>query len=240
MELLTTDLPRTSTPRLTWRFACAEAAGAMRKLARTVGYAQPVEWRVSDMPVPDSAVAEQATRLVRELSPRFLFNHGVRVFMFAEAIGRHTHVKFDREVVYLAAVMHDLGLLAQFNGTGSFEVEGAGVARRFLVDRGFAERRADLVHEAIALHAAVGVASKRAPEIALVHFGAGMDVVGFRAEDLSPDTVRHVVAAYPRLGFKQAFSAALEDEARRKPASHMAGLVGLGFPRRIRHAPFAE
>src|SRR4051812_39128990 len=111
--------------------------------------------------------------------------------------------------------MHDLGLIPQFNGHGSFEVEGAGVARRFLLARGLAEDKADLVHEAIALHAAVGKASKMAPEIALVHFGAGMDVVGFGAEDVSRDTVRHIVDAYPRLGFKKAFSEVLQDEVRR-------------------------
>jgi hypothetical protein len=101
-------------------------------------------------------------------------------------------------------------------------------------------RPADLVHEAIALHAAVGKAAKMAPEIALVHFGAGMDVVGLRAEDLSTHTVRHVVEAYPRHGFKKAFSEVLEHEVRRKPLSHMAGHMGLGFSRRIQSAPFAE
>jgi cyanamide hydratase family protein with HD domain len=223
-----------------WRFGCAEAAGAMRKLARTVGYARPARLLISDIPVPDSTLARQATRLVRDLSPAFLFNHGLRVFMFADAIGRHHKLRYDREVVYLAAVMHDLGLVRQLNGHGSFELAGAAAARRFLLDRGLPEDRADRVHEAIALHAAVGKASKMAAEIALVHFGAGMDVVGFRAEDLSPDTVRHIVGAYPRLGFKKAFAETLEDEVRRKPRSHMAGHVGLGFLRKIHSAPFTE
>jgi hypothetical protein len=160
--------------------------------------------------------------------------------MFAEAIGRHHKLRYDREVVYLAAVMHDLGLVRQFNVHGSFELAGAAVARGFLLDHGFPEDRADRVHEAIALHAAVGKAEMMAAEIALVHFGAGMDVVGFRAEDLSPDTVRHIVDAYPRLGFKKAFAETLEDEVRRKPRSHMAGHVGLGFLRKIHSAPFTE
>jgi cyanamide hydratase family protein with HD domain len=214
--------------------------GFMRRLVRAAGYARPVGLDASDFPIPDSEFANQATRLVRELSPGFLFNHGVRVFMFAEAIGRHNNMKYDREVVYLASVMHDLGLIPQFNGRGSFEIEGAGVARRFLLERGLPEDKADLVHEAIALHAAVGKASKMAPEIALVHFGAGMDVVGFRAEDVSTDTVRHIVDAYPRHGFKKAFSEALQDEVRRKPSSHMAGHLGLGFVRMIQSAPFAQ
>ena len=240
MGRLTTELRRTSKPRLVWRFGCAESMGFMRKLVRTAGYARPAMLDASDFQIPDSALADQATRLVREVSPTFLFNHGVRVFMFADAIGRHNKLKYDREVVYLAAVMHDIGLISQFNGSGSFEVEGAGAARRFLLEHGLPEGRADLVHEAIALHAAVGKASKMAPEIALVHFGAGMDVVGFRAEDLSADTVRHVVEAYPRHGFKKAFSEVLEDEVRRKPLSHMAGHIGLGFSGKIQSAPFAE
>jgi cyanamide hydratase family protein with HD domain len=225
---------------LIWRIGCAETMGFMRRLVRAAGYARPARLDASDFPIPDSEFANQATRLVRELSPGFLFNHGVRVFMFAEAIGRHNRVKYDREVVYLASVMHDLGLIPQFNGQGSFEVEGAGVARQFLLARGLPEDKADLVHEAIALHAAVGKASKRAPEIALVHFGAGMDVVGFRAEDVATDTVRHIVDAYPRLGFKMAFSEALQDEVRRKPSSHMAGHLGLGFVRMIQSAPFPQ
>lgn len=240
MGLLTTELERTSNSSLIWRFGCAEATGLMRKLVRRSGYARPVPLGASDFPIPDSELANQATRLVREVSPTFLFNHGVRVFMFAEAIGRHNKLKYDREVVYLASVMHDLGLASRFNGQGSFEVEGAGAARGFLRERGLSEVKADLVHEAIALHAAVGKAARMAPEIALVHFGAGMDVVGFRAEDLSGETVRHIVEAYPRHGFKKAFSEVLEDEVRRKPASHMAGHVGLGFARKIQAAPFAE
>jgi hypothetical protein len=108
------------------------------------------------------------------------------------------------------------------------------------VEHGLPEAKADPVHEAIALHAAVGKAAKMAPEIALVHFGAGMDVVGLRAEDISTRTVRQIVEAYPRHGFKKAFADVLEDEVRRRPRSHMAGHMGLGFSRRIQAAPFGE
>jgi hypothetical protein len=74
----------------------------------------------------------------------------------------------------------------------------------------------------------------------LVYFGAAMDVVGFRAEDVSSETVRHIVDAYPRQGFKKAFTEVVEDEVRRKPFSHMAGHMGLGFSRKIKSAPFTE
>lgn len=240
MATLTTELGRTPTPRLMWRFGCAETAALIRQVVRTAGYGRPTALDVSELPIPDSELASQATRLVKSVSPAFLFNHGVRVFLFAEAIGRHHKLHYDREVVYLAAVMHDLGLTPHVQGPRSFELEGAAVARRFLLKHGIAARRADLVHEAIALHAAVGKATQGASEIALVHFGAGMDVVGFRAEDIAADTVRQIVQAYPREGFKQAFTTLLADEVGRKPSSHMAGHMALGFARKIRLAPFSE
>lgn len=237
---LTSDLKRTPTPLLIWRFGCAEVVSLVKRLARRFGYGSPAPLALSQLPIPDSALATQATKLVAELSPPFLFNHAVRSYLFADALGRRGKLKYDRELVYLGAVMHDLGLTPQFSGQGSFEVEGARRARAFLLARGLPEAKADLVHEAIALHAAVGVASKMAPEVALVHFGSGMDVIGFRAEDIAPQTIERVVEAYPRLGFKAAFAELLEDEARRKPQSHIAGHVSLGFKGKISAAPFTD
>lgn len=136
--------------------------------------------------------------------------------------------------------MHDLGLTAKCAGQRSFEIEGARASRSYLLNRGPSQDKADLVYEAIALHAAVGIVSKMAPEVALVHFGAGMDVFGFHAEDLAPKTIATIIEAYPRLGFKDAFGKLIEEEAKRKPQSHIAGHASLGFKRKINGAPFAE
>lgn len=237
---LTTDLKRTPTPLLIWRFGCAEVLSLAKRLARRLGLGSPPPMALGQLPIPDSALAKQATRLVAELSPPFLFNHAVRSYLFADAMGRRGRLKYDREALYLGAVMHDLGLTPQFSGPGSFEVEGARAARAFLLERGLPDEKADLVHEAIALHTAVGVASKMAPEVALVHFGSGMDVIGFHAEDIAPKTIERVIETYPRLGFKHAFAELLEGEAQRKPQSHIAGHVSLGFKGKISAAPFGE
>ncbi len=237
---LTTDLKRTPTPLLIWRFGCAEVLTLAKRFARRLGFGSPVPFSLSQLAIPDSALAKQATRLVSELSPRFLFNHAVRSYLFADALGRRGKLKYDRELLYLGAVMHDLGLTPQFSGPGSFEVEGARTARSFLLERGLPGEKADLVHEAIALHTAVGVASKMAPEVALVHFGSGMDVIGFSAEDIALKTIERVIEAYPRLGFKHAFAELLEGEAQLKPQSHIAGHVSLGFKGKINAAPFSD
>ena len=69
---------------------------------------------------------------------------------------------------------------------------------------------------------------------------SGLDVIGFRAEDISAVTREAIVNAYPRLGFKQAFAPLLKDQVERKPHCHIAGHYNLGFTGKINGAPFAE
>ena len=79
------------------------------------------------------------------------------------------------------------------------------------------------MHEAIALHAAVGKADKGSVEGKLVHFGAGVDVMGFRAEDISPSTREAIVNVWPRCNFKADFTHVLEEQVKAKPDCHIAG-----------------
>jgi hypothetical protein len=75
---------------------------------------------------PDNELCQSATALVAELSPPFLFNHCARSFLFAEAIGKRDRLQYDRELLYLSAMLHDLGLTDTFlDGSQRFEVEGA-------------------------------------------------------------------------------------------------------------------
>jgi len=40
-----------------------------------------------------------------------LFNHSVRVFVFGAMKGIRQKIKFDSELLYVAALFHDLGLV---------------------------------------------------------------------------------------------------------------------------------
>ncbi|WP_341870087.1 hypothetical protein [Paraburkholderia caledonica] len=57
------------------------------------------------------------------------------------------------------------------------------------------------------------------PEVALVHFGAHVDVMGLRMDEISPQLIDDTLALYSRLGFKKAFTEALAEVARQKPHS---------------------
>jgi len=142
--------------------------------------------------IPDSQLAQQATRLVQEVSPQFLYYHCLRTFVFADLIGQQQETTYDRELLYLSAVMHDLGLSERFDGEQRYEVDGADAAKQFLLKHGVSEQKAELVWDAIALHTSIGIASRKQPEVALVQVGASMDVGGFRLKDLPRETVEQV------------------------------------------------
>jgi hypothetical protein len=241
MSKLTTSCSRPPSWLLATRLVTVQSQAMLRRMARSCGLRRVAHLEESDLAIPDSALARKAVALVAETSPGFLLNHGLRAYVFGAALGRRDRLKFDRELLFLAAVMHDLGLVEQFDTPDQpFELQGARVARTFLLEQGVDIEHADLVHEAIALHASIGVASRGAPEVQLCHYGTGVDVAGFRLYDLEWREVMRVVEAWPRLGFKQGFVPLLTDQVARKPHCNIAGLVGFGFTGMIEAAPFRD
>ncbi|WP_341866387.1 HD domain-containing protein [Burkholderia puraquae] len=62
------------------------------------------------MSAPDSELARKAAALAAQAHSRPLLNHVHRTWWFAEFIGKKRQMKCDRELVYLASLLHDLGL----------------------------------------------------------------------------------------------------------------------------------
>ena len=177
---------------------------------------QPVR-RAASVPAgaPDSELCRQATALVADLSPPFLLNHCARSFLFADAIGRRENLRYDRELLYLSAILHDLGLTDRYRDGGQrFEVEGADRARAFLVENGLPEAKADVVWDAIALNTSFGIATRKGPEIALAFRGVTADFLG---TDVDAERVAQIVEEYPRPAFLSSWTNLAVDCARRKP-----------------------
>jgi hypothetical protein len=167
---------------------------------------------------PDSELCRRATTLVAKLSPTFLFNHCARSFLFADAIGKHDGTQYDRELLYLSAMLHDLGLTDSYmRADQRFELEGADRARAFLVEEGLDARKADVVWDAIALNSTFGIALRKGPETALAHLGVTADFLGARLPDIGPERVAEIVREYPRPAFIASATNLLVACARRKP-----------------------
>src|SRR6476469_10788577 len=107
--------------------------------------------------IPDSLLAKEATAILREHSTDLLFNHSIRVYLFAAEQGRQQELSFDPELLYVAAAFHDLGLIKKFSSQNErFEVDSANAARQFLNAHNIAEDQVRAVWEAIALHTTPG------------------------------------------------------------------------------------
>ena len=190
------------------------------------------------MRVPDSAVAREAEELVREAAPDFLTNHSFRSYAWSVALANRDDVRYDAELLYVAALLHDIGLVAPFDHGGSFEDDGAEAAARFAGEQGWTAERREALAEAIRLHMAAEIAIEDGPEAYLLWHATGLDVRGHRLGEIDPREVAAVLASYPRLDFKRGFAELFADQAERKPDCQVAELMRGGFADRIAAAPF--
>jgi len=149
--------------------------------------------------IPDSKIAREVTRLIRDTESDLLFHHSVRVYCWGALTGSRMGLSFDPELLYTAAMFHDIGLTAGYeNSELRFEVDGANAARDFLQGQGISESDIETVWNAVALHTTPGIPQYMRPEIALVQAGAGMDVAGHGYDQFTDKQREAVTAAFPR------------------------------------------
>ena len=161
---------------------------------------------VAGVGVPDSLVIAAAIEYAQRLSEPYLFHHAMRSWLFAELIGRSKGIEFDREVVAVGTILHDIGLTSGVPGPHRFEVNGADAALAFIRGRGLSDRRARLVWDLVALNSTPSLALHKEPEVAVGTMGIGLDYGGFGLEALPAGERDRVLAAFPRLRMKERFS----------------------------------
>lgn len=155
--------------------------------------------QISGATIPDSKIAREVTQFIRDTESDLLFYHSIRVYCWAALAGNRMGLSFDPELLYAAAMFHDIGLTARYEHSQlRFEVDGANAARDFLRGHAISESDIETVWNAVALHTTPGIPEFMRPEIALVQAGAGMDVAG-RGYDQFTDAQREaVIARFPR------------------------------------------
>jgi hypothetical protein len=169
--------------------------------------------------VPDTKLAREATELVRDTEPSLLFNHSTRVYYFASLAGKRREVKSDPDLLYIAAMFHDMGLTRRYSSKSDrFEVDGANAARGFLRQHNISQQEIDTVWTAIALHTTPGIPQYMHPVVALLTNGVEMDVLGIAYSEFSDADREAIIAAYPRSEhFKEDIIQAFYDGIKRRP-----------------------
>jgi hypothetical protein len=171
--------------------------------------------------VPAGPLAEAALSVARSSESASVANHSLRSYYFAELLAAHEgcldDAAYDRDLLFAATVMHDLGVGALAKGEARFEVEGADLAAAVLREHGVAEPDTDRVWEAIALHTSPGIAERRGLLAYLTREGIGIDF-GRRWEIVSA-WAPQIHAACPRLRMVPSLVEAIVAQAARSPAA---------------------
>jgi HD domain len=183
--------------------------------------------------LPTGPVAEAALAVVRTSESPAIANHSVRSFFFAQLLAAHEgcldEAAYDRELLFAATVMHDLGVGDLAPGAARFEVEGADLAAAVLREHGMPDRDVDRVWEAIALHTSAGIAERRGLLVYLTRRGVGIDF-GQDTEIVS-GWEKEIHAAYPRLAMARSLADEIVRRATGSPAAAPPYSLGAGLLR---------
>ena len=171
--------------------------------------------------LPGSPVAIAALDAATTSEGIAVANHSIRSYLFAELLAEHEGATadsdYDRELLFAACVMHDLGTGDRAPGEQRFEVEGADLAAEILTAHGIAARDVDRVWEAIAIHTSPGIAERRGLLAYLTRGGIGIDF-GRRAEIVMTHE-RAIHEAYPRFDMARSLTDAIVLHAARSAAA---------------------
>ena len=167
-------LDRRERARLAAQAIAAQMKLAPARLRYRVGLgAELAPALPEDLVAPDSAICQQAQELLRDLRPSEIVGHSYRTYCWARILARRDRVKHDPEVLYVAALLHDLGLAAPNDGQPRCcSLVGAEKAVQMGTEAGWSAPSQLAVGQAITLHMNASVAASEGPEAHLLTAGA--------------------------------------------------------------------
>ncbi|GAA1746798.1 HD domain-containing protein [Rothia terrae] len=208
---------------------------------------------IAGINIPDSALAREATELVRDTTNELIYHHSRRTYLFGAHRGLRDGLTFDAELLYIGAMFHDFGLVAPYASDNQrFEIDGADEARAFLLKHDIAQAEAQTVWTAIALHTTPEIPLHMDPVIALVTRGVEHDVMGVGYETVSEQERAEILKVHPRPDFKNQILQAFTEGIKHRPdttfgnvkadvlAHFVPGFVRGDFVKVIKESPWGE
>ncbi|WP_416393988.1 MULTISPECIES: HD domain-containing protein [unclassified Curtobacterium] len=178
---------------------------------------------------PPSPVAARALDVVRAWSSPALVNHCLRSWAWAVLLAESDGYEPDRELLFVATMLHDLGVTPSFDAHSvPFEEAGGAVGSVFARGAGWDALRARRVGEVIERHMWTSVDPLLDVEGHLLEVATSLDVSGAGFSRWKASDLRAVTAAVPRLDFSEAFDGLVHEQAGREPSSSAARLDGSG------------
>jgi HD superfamily phosphodiesterase len=188
--------------------------------------------------VPATTASSAALEVASAYLSPALLSHSHRVYLWAAALGTQYGIPYDAELVFVAAMFHDISLVPVFDShTVAFEEAGGHVARVFATGAGWSPARRERLGEVIVRHMWPDVDATADPEGHLLSRAAAFDIVGKSLEDLDSAFRTEVLHQHPRLDLPTEFLTCFEAQAARKPSSSAARAIQSNLSSRIATNP---
>ena len=208
--------------------ARAQVVSSAAAIARSHDRLRHVD--LDDIEVPDSKLAYAAAAYSAKHSCIALLNHCFRCYHWGVllALADGSYIR-DEEALFVAAMLHDLGVSDRHHGTqkgiGCFAVEGAVCASQWLAENGCGAPRGQIIADAIALHLNPIVEASSGETAVYLQAGASCDILGVRCVEIPQRLARQVIEADPSEGIETKFASFIAREARERPASRLGAFV---------------
>ena len=178
---------------------------------------------------PPTPTAALALEVLQKWSSPALVNHCLRSWAWAQRLAETMSLDHDPELLFVAAILHDLGVAPHFDALEvPFEDAGGAVAWSFAAGAGWAPDRRRRVEEVIQRHMMRSVDPLEDAEGFLLEAATSLDVSGGGSERWDVEFIRAVGLELPRLDFAASFAASMHMQALRKPRSEAARFDGGG------------
>ncbi len=144
--------------------------------------------------------------------------HCLRVRLIAAEIGEQRGWTFDREILTVAAILHDIGLYPSASRGGVYTADGAALARELLVRQGWDASRIERCAEAIDRHHELRGQLPRGAEVEALRLADLADVSGgLLSFGLGTTWMRGLMRAVPRTGFAAELAREVGRAVRERP-----------------------
>jgi hypothetical protein len=196
---------------------------------------------LGEIDIPQTPAARMALEAAAHFYSPALLNHCIRSYVWAAAYAAGNRMDHDAELLYVAALLHDFGLVAEFDShTVAFEDAGGHLAWLFTAGAGWPVARRERAAQVVVRHMWDAVDPADDAEGFLLEMSTGIDISGRHARDYPASFRTEVLGHYPRLNLASEFSACFEDQSRRKPGTRADELWRGGARDRIAANPLDE
>ncbi|MCU4418759.1 HD domain-containing protein [Acinetobacter bereziniae] len=152
--------------------------------------------------IPESQLISKIFKEVEQLYSPALLQHCIRTYHWGHILASTDQVHIDLELLYLASLLHDLGLTdshIHHAKCGCFAVYGAEQADLLLDKAGASQTVKEIIFEAISAHLNPIVLNQDFHDISkYINQGAFLDVTGKRLFKISPVHQKEILTKHSR------------------------------------------